>query len=524
MSAWRVRPASGAPPARAAARLLARLLLLLAVLATGACALRVPPPAAPESPEAACRCLLADLDRAVVQAGVGHAASRPVAGFPSLRTDRFLAALAGRLDSPAAREAWVRRQASLGLEARRLEVAALEAGALGTRLQGREAATGLLPEVERCQALLLAADRQRPDFHQRLVEAQTPFPDGYALWRRALGLYPLAAPPVAYVSHRAYDTLRQRHRTPEAALPVRGRLLEYVPPPAAAAPDALRTWFAPAHRDALGLPRLGADEVQALAETFAPRITQDTAAAYDRIGAVAWGPDGQPRVDPERPVVYFYLSHAFHQGRPALQLNYVFWYSRRDGPEVPWFERGALDGLTLRLHLDPAGAPVLADVMHTCGCYHILLPDWRRTAGYTSGPFGLMPLVPAWLPLEFPARPLRLRVSSGWHQVDRVAAGAGPAAATVAYSLQPYARLEALPREGAPPRSLFDPRGIAVGSQRPENLIFFSMGIPDLGSMRQRGHHATQLVGRETFDDPHLLDRYFRFREGPPRGPEEAAP
>jgi hypothetical protein len=29
--------------------------------------------------------------------------------------------------------------------------------------------------------------------------------------------------------------------------------------------------------------------------------------------------------------------------------------------------------------------------------------------------------------------------------------------------------------------------------------------------MRQRGHHAIKLVGREHFDDPELFDKNFEF-------------
>ena len=37
------------------------------------------------------------------------------------------------------------------------------------------------------------------------------------------------------------------------------------------------------------------------------------------------------------------------------------------------------------------------------------------------------------------------------------------------------------------------------------------MGIPDVGSMRQRGHHAIKLVGRAYFDDPLLFEKSFEF-------------
>ncbi len=36
------------------------------------------------------------------------------------------------------------------------------------------------------------------------------------------------------------------------------------------------------------------------------------------------GMEGRPsRVDPEKPTVYYYISHAFLKGKPILQVNYV---------------------------------------------------------------------------------------------------------------------------------------------------------------------------------------------------------
>jgi hypothetical protein len=69
--------------------------------------------------------------------------------------------------------------------------------------------------------------------------------------------------------------------------------------------------------------------------------------------------------------------------------------------------------------------------------------------------------------------------------------------------------LETLPQEVGQTKSIFDARGIVRGSERVERFILFSMGIPSVGSMRQRGHHAIELIGRVHFDDPHLLDQSF---------------
>jgi hypothetical protein len=38
------------------------------------------------------------------------------------------------------------------------------------------------------------------------------------------------------------------------------------------------------------------------------------------------------------------------------------------------------------------------------------------------------------------------------------------------------------------------------------------MGIHKIGSMRQRGHHAIELIGRSQFDDPTLFDESFVFK------------
>ena len=58
---------------------------------------------------------------------------------------------------------------------------------------------------------------------------------------------------------------------------------------------------------------------------------------------------------------------------------------------------------------------------------------------------------------------------------------------------------------------MFNFRGIAKDAGRIEFLVFFPMGIPDVGSMRQRGHHAIKLVGRSYFEDPDLIDKNFEF-------------
>ena len=99
---------------------------------------------------------------------------------------------------------------------------------------------------------------------------------------------------------------------------------------------------------------------------------------------------------------------------------------------------------------------------------------------------------------------------SGWHQVDHLNADLKPAK-YVSYQLADYDRLEMLSRNEQTFESIFNSRGIAKDSPRIESLIFFPMGIADIGSMRQRGHHAVLFIGRAHFDDPEIFDKHFEF-------------
>jgi hypothetical protein len=74
-------------------------------------------------------------------------------------------------------------------------------------------------------------------------------------------------------------------------------------------------------------------------------------------------------------------------------------------------------------------------------------------------------------------------------------------------------------------RSLFDARGRVPGSERAERWLFWPMGIPDAGSMRQWGRQPTAFVGRRHFDDADLLERRFgRVPADRPEMPPARAP
>jgi len=451
-----------------------------------------------------CVAFIGRLDAAVSKEGVRNAAQAPVEGFPYLRAGRFEASLAGRLSGDEAKAAWAEWMREVDLAARKREIANLSDDALRELAASREA---LIERASGCSRELFERDRARPDFFDALGP-RVAVPDEYSAALRALGLFPLVTIPEYKITERVRERFRAWYAIPYGKLPVDGTLRVYRPP-AAEGRDASGVIAASANKP-LAIPRSSADEARELALRYAPILIQDEAAPYDRVGRVAWKDDALI-VDGETPALYYYLSHARVRGEPVLQVNYVFWYPARSGTLAPAIEHGRLDGLTLRLFFDRKGGLFMVDLMNNCGCYHAFIPERSRVARSIARYYTNDPFAPQWLP-EFGAekRPA-FRILSGWHQVQRVLAAPYPGEG-VDYELIPYEALESLPAGDGRSASIFDAQGIAKGSERVERFIFYPTGIPSIGSMRQRGHHAITLSERTHFDEPDLFEKYFEFR------------
>ncbi|UCD80648.1 MAG: hypothetical protein JSW26_04225 [Desulfobacterales bacterium] len=453
------------------------------------------------------------LDQAVKETGVRNAADFPVGGFPYLRTNRFLTALKDHLDSDERKEQWVRRLQQLDLDARRKEIQNLPADDLTDLAHqlGEPADRKILfDRLAFYSEQLLTGDQRRPDF-STILQAAVTSPSEYSTAMRVVGIYPLTCIPVAAVTRNVQDKFTKRLRVPVDQLETLGELTAYGPLRSEPYSErSVRLILDRSRQNPLEIPQLSDADQKLLLAMFAPVVYQDIAAAYDKIGEVVWH-DNKVGINPDRPTVYYYSSHALLKGKPILQLNYVFWYSARNGPLAPWIERGPLDGLTVRVSLDNDGRPFMVDIMNNCGCYHFFLPSRQKIAKLIPLPDELDAFVPRRLPASYPQERLRLRMMSGWHQVAHIDSTA-TAAALVPYELAPYERLEMLPRQDRTYESIFNSNGIGKNSGRIEPLIFFPMGIPDIGSMRQRGHHAVKFIGREHFDDPDLFDKNFEFK------------
>ena len=452
------------------------------------------------------------LDKSVERADVRNAASVQIQGFPYLRSNRFLAKIGWQLESDAQKEQWIIRQQQLDLDARAKEIQTLpedDLKALAHDLNIEAERTQLLNRVRIYSQQLRRHDQYLPNYHRAVREA-IHIPDEYVTGYRIVGLYPLTSMPVAAVTRRVFGEIAEWHATPVDQLPILGRLRSYGPSVTLAhSEEVVQAIMQRSRQNLLGLPLPAREDAMTLVQMFAPVYIQDEAAPYDRIGEVVWN-GNRIDVNPGRPKLYYFFSHAFFKGEPIFQINYTLWFPARDGPNAPRIEHGLLDGLTVRISLDPDGRPFMVDMMNNCGCYHFFIPRKERVKRILPSPRAIDAFVPTWLPEAFPEKRLSVRINSGWHQVNHVTAGAIPEDLR-SYELIAYDRLEALPLHENGFESIFDPKGIAKNTSRIERLILFPMGIPDVGSMRQRGHHAIKMIGRAHFDDPDLFDMHFIF-------------
>ena len=455
------------------------------------------------------------LDNEVAEAEVSHKAFARVDGFPYLRTNRYLVALKDRLDSPERTKAWLLAMQALDIQAREKEILTLPRDAVKRLSEDLERQTPelrqtLIQKMAEYSEILLNHDLTVKDLYPVLIKT-TRVPDDYSIYMRTFGLYPLVMPVVAYFTDGAYDKMRDRNKIPLDEQKVHGKKVAYFPPKNSENRELLvAKIYATSNRDLFGLPLLTDADKLHLAEVFAPVFNHDVADTFDRLGAVEWRSE-KLKINDQHPTVYFYYTAALFHGKPIIQINYVTWTAGRLGPNAPSIERGELDGITLRVSLDDSGQPFMVDGMNNCACYHFFIPDKDRLTAINPISWEFDAVVIDYLPPDFPKKPIALRVTSGWHQIEDVGTDL-PFDKKEIYQLAPYHHLESIPLGQTEYASMFDHEGIGIGSDRIEIYIFFSMGIPRVGAMRQRGHHPTKLVGRAHFDDPWLLEKNFTIK------------
>jgi hypothetical protein len=478
-----------------------RLTMLLASLLAAACAtLQTAPSAHLGAADAAlreCAEWFGELDAKIDAAGVRDVQEARVAGHPYVRVNRLLASF---------REHAARDEAALHALVDRMQ--ALDVAARGHEISNLGAAARL-ERARECGARLRTADLADSRLRTQLLE-RVAVPDDYSTPKRVLGLYAITKWPFM-VGVRGYQNGVRAAFGRDLALPAQGTVLRYGLPAAAPIPRAaLAAMIERASANPLGIPEVHSDALETLFAAHAPVFEIETVGAYDRPGALAWRGDARvPGVDLGTPAVYRMRAWTRYRGHTLLQLVYTIWFPERP-PESPGdILAGRLDGVTWRVTLAPDGEPLLYDSMHPCGCFHMFFPTPRAVPVPAPRAGMEWMFAPQSLrALEEGERPI-LRIATRTHYVERVSVSRDTDAA-VRYALRPYDELRALPRPEGGSASVFNPEhGLIAGTERPERFLFWPMGIPSAGAMRQWGHHATAFVGRRHFDDADLLEKRF---------------
>ncbi len=496
-----------------------RPLLLLVSLLAGGCASVGVPPSPPDAhyletdaQAAACGEFFVALDEAVHDAGVVDVQEARINGFPHLRVNRFLAADWRPSPDDERFGAWAFRLLELDRRAREKEMANLPPSAREPILAEEAEPSALDARIESCGERLLqldlASDQRRDQLFHRARVA-----DAYRGLYRLAGLYPLTS--IAFYSgvKGLQEEIRRDFSVPLEAVPVSGHLIRYVPESATSlssrqVAEILRR----AADNPLQIPDPDEEDQRRLLQAFAPVLEIDVAQPADRIGWPSFLSSSRAEVDTQRPVVFTRLSHVRFESKNLLQLNYIFWFPSRPKKGPLDILAGHLDGITWRITLDYDGTPLIYDSMHNCGCYHLFLPTpklHRRDVGegYEE------PLLSPQVVRPGSGREV-LRIANRSHYLQRVFHRSEFDQESVSYALEHYDRLRSLAAAGGRRKSLFGEDSLVRGSERPERWLFWPMGVPSAGAMRQWGHHATAFVGRRHFDEPELISRYFERAPG----------
>ncbi len=478
--------------------------LFLAPLLTGCAA---PVMQMPAESASGCRHYFAELDRSVRATSVQDEGAYPIPGFPYLRVNRFLASFADEVMDEARFTAWIERLAQLDREGRGYEIANLPAIEQQRLAALTPVGKGLVESADTCRATLVKSELALPA-NRKLLRANAKVPDNYVTGWRILGLYPLTALFVKAGISKWHRETKENFALPLEQLPQEGQWQVWAPPASptlstAEVADLLHT----SANNQLAIPEPDAVQTEALFATFAPLWRIDTVDDNDRPGTPFF-PDAltTAQIDTNRPAVFRRISYTRFNGEVLLQLNYIIWFKSR--PKASSFDiyAGNIDGINFRITLGSDGRPLLYDTIHNCGCYHMFFPvaPLTRTDAVTDF-WTEAPLVPQVFQ-TLGVVPV-ISVNSHVHFIQRVSFT--PHKEGTPFLWDDYSRLRSIEVSTNQHRSLFGEHGIIKGSERPERVLLWPLGIRSPGAMRQWGNHPTVFVGRRHYDDPYLIERLF---------------
>ncbi|AMK75593.1 MULTISPECIES: hypothetical protein [Methylomonas] len=481
-------------------------LVVILALCLQACAAWKPLPSSSTLLATDCENLFEEMDRHIADYDVADAGTARISGFLQLRNDRFLASFATDNLTGDAYGAWLERLRQLDMSARQIEWRNLppEANAQLEAAFGANVETAL----NICGHILTEQALIYPRRRSQLLSAIEP-PDAYSTWQRFLGFYFFTRWAIVEGIRREQQVLRESFTNAAQDHAVTDRLIRYAPPTSEALELAeTAKILEQSARNPLGVPEPSADQLRRLFSAFAPVWAVETASDSDHIGTVRIGADGDASLDVVKPVVYTLKSHTRFGDQVLLQLNYVIWFPARAAEAWLDIYAGRFDGLIWRVTLGMDGKPLAYDSIHSCGCYYQIFPgEGGRVEQPRDGSEPILSPMP--IPGLKASERLTVRLSSGKHFIRGVVAEK-PTPESMVYGWRDYNELRSLPTPDGRHLSLFDADGLVAGSERLERFLFWPMGVPNAGAMRQWGTHAIAFLGKRHFDDPRLMEKLLR--------------
>jgi hypothetical protein len=490
------------------------LLLIHCALLLSACtSLTQQPPVKYLSKESqSCANFFIHLEQTISTAGIIDSEAARITTYPYLRINRFLSDFRHEEMDTITFNAWVDRMQNLAMEGWDIELnnlSNLDRKKLSLHTNNISSNINLNETVRYCGELLRTTDLDEED--ERLhLKTLAKVPDEYKTWQRVVGLYPLTA----LVFRSGIDSWHKETNNVYAqtleSLTVHGELLRYLPSKNNTQLTSLEVShiLKDSSNNTLNIPEPSDSNRQKLFDSFSPIFEVDIVTNDDRIGTVKWGQNNTPQINTDMAKVYQHLSYTRVSEKTLLQLNYTVWFPSR--PKTSTFDMlgGNMDGITWRVTLLPNGKPWLFDTIHNCGCYHLFFPTQHATILPQASTLDEPAFIPQSLSATSSNRQV-IRIAHGTHYIERVYFNNIISSNMAYYQSTDSKSLRSLELNNGERRSLYGQDGIIKYSKRGERYLFWPMGIPNPGAMRQWGHHATAFVGRRHFDDARLFEKYF---------------
>ncbi|MFV2055040.1 MAG: hypothetical protein ACC707_01180, partial [Thiohalomonadales bacterium] len=452
-----------------------------------------------------CELFFAQLQNEIDQNQVNDVQESRIKGYPYLRTSRFLTSLKKEFDVGQFLN-WVTQMQQLANTAIAIELKNLPAHVsddLVARSKRFPVYQGSMSKTLQFCGDTLKAQLFNSSKMKDVLQHSVDIDDNYQTWKRIVGLYAITAAPFAWGIHNWHKESQQIFSQRVAQNKTTENLQRY----ALATAESVRVGLPHYDKDTLGIPQINEDLLKQLFTEHAPIWEIETRSDDDRIGSPV-----KPQrldyasVDTNDIVMYRKLSYTHYFGEILPQLNYFIWFPARICVGVIDILCGKLDGIIWRVTLSHDGVPVMYDMVHQCGCYHMffLTPQLKSKPAIDN--LDEIAFTPRGAPPWRQGDKIVLRIAAtSHHLVDLYTARADNIHIQYKMVLRNYDELRSL-RSDNRNISLFDRNGLVPGTQRAERWLFWPMGIRSPGAMRQWGTHATAFVGRRHFDDPCLIE------------------